>query len=1324
VVTPDPEARHLPFPLTDLQHAYWVGRSATLELGNVASHRYLEIESENLDLPRFETAWRHLVARHDMLRAIVRPDGRQVILAEVPPYRVEVEDLRPLDPERADARLAELRERMSHQVLETERWPLFEIRACRLAGDWLRLFFSFDYLIADAWSFRILIRELLALYADPERTLPPLELSFRDYVLAQEALRDGQLHRRSRAYWDARLARLPSGPDLPLTRTLESLERPRFARRAGRLEPAEWDRLQARARAAGVTPSALLLAVFSEVLSSWSKSPRFTLVLTLFNRLPVHPQVDRLVGDFTTTTLLEVDTPPGAPLGDRARGVQERLWDDLDHRHVSGVEVLRRLSQERGSRRAAAPVVFTSTLGLRTVDGDAEEAELPGRIVHSVSQTPQVLLDHQVSERGGALLLSWDAVEELFPTGMLDDMFAAYRRRLDELCGEDEAAWDAAPSLVPPADLALVAAANATDAPASDELLHRLFAARAAEQPERPAVVAPGVEIPYGELLDRARDLGHRLRAEGVRPNRLVAVVMEKGWEQVVAVLGILESGGAYLPIDAALPAPRIHHLLERGEVEVVVTQPGFEAGLEWPPGVRRIAVRPEAPERPPGPLEPAQSPTDLAYVIFTSGSTGLPKGVMIDHRGAVNTILDVNRRFAVGPEDRVFALSSLSFDLSVYDIFGLLAAGGAVVFPAAGASHEPGLWLESLERERVTLWNSVPALLEMLVDYCEAGDRRLPATLRLTLLSGDWIPIPLPGRLRALAPELEVVSLGGATEASIWSILYPVGDLDPAWRSIPYGRPMDNQHVYVLDAGLEPRPARVPGELWIGGVGVARGYWRDRERTAAGFVTHPRTGERLYRTGDLGRLLPGGDLEFLGREDFQVKVHGHRIELGEIEAALADLPEVKVAVVQAPGAGTSRRLVAYVVPAAEATPAVDGLRAALGARLPSYMVPASFVFLEALPLTANGKVDRGALPEPDLAPASPVGARRELSALGRRINGVIGQVLGIDDVDPEAELFSLGASSVEMVRIANLLEIELGFRPRMDELLALSSISALETFYEERLAGGEDLDTVPDAAPDAAQLPEIAPITDPAERERFKAGEPALRRLEGGAALSLAGSEPPSRYARRRSRRRYDAAPLGAERLGRWLAGLRRGTFEGRPKYLYGSAGGLYPVQLYVYAREGRVDGLPSGPYYYQPARHELVPVEPRTAGAALGRGDYGWINQPTFDQAAIALFLIGDLRAIAPLYGSSSRDFCLIEAGLMTQLLEERAPRHGIGVCQTGRCRVETLRELFSLEPAHLFLHGLLGGGLAGTAPGLGDDEAASGDAVDGDDWEEGEL
>jgi amino acid adenylation domain-containing protein/non-ribosomal peptide synthase protein (TIGR01720 family) len=1078
-LVPDPRRAHEPFPLTDVQQAYWIGRGG-LELGNVATHYYLEIELAGFDLGRFNRVLAGTIDRHPMLRAVVLADGRQQVLPAVPPYRIAVVDLRAAGAAAAPA-LAELRARMSHQVRPSDRWPLFEFVASLPAAGRTRLHVSFDFLLGDAWSVQLLLAELVRAYrraaapggaVDPEPA--PLAVTFRDYVLAERRIEEGELFARSLDYWRGRLADLPGAPELPLSKTLAAIDRPRFVRRGGGLAAPVWERLKGRAAKAGLTPSGVLACAFADVVAAWSARPRFLLSLTLFNRLPLHPQVNELIGDFTSVVLLEVDAASDADFLARAQRLQRRLWQDLDHRYVSGVRVLRELAAARGKGGGVAvPVVFTSLLGLDAAGWQAGasggDAALGGREVFSVSQTPQVFLDHQVEEVGGALAYSWDVIEDLFPTGMMDEMFAAYGSWLERLAA-GAAAWQGSQPLLGPEQLALCAVWNATAALLPETTLDALVAAQVAHSPLATAVLAADRSLTYEELERRARRLAWRLRELGAAPDRLVAVVLEKGWQQVVATLAVLQAGAAYLPIDPQLPAERLSFLLREGGVEVSLTVPELDVRLDWPAGITRLWVDDQEPPAPEPPALPRLAgPGDLAYVIFTSGSTGLPKGVMIEHRAAANTLADINRRFGVGPGDRVLALSALNFDLSVYDLFGVLAAGGTVVVPEPAAAPDPARWLELAESAGVTLWNSVPALMEMLL--APAG--RLPATLRLVLLSGDWIPVGLPARIRELAPQAQVISLGGATEAAIWSIVHPVAEADADRPSIPYGRPLANQSWQVLDARLEPRPLWVPGDLYVAGAGLARGYWRDPDKTRASFFAHPRTGERLYRTGDRGRYLPGGDIELLGREDLQVKIHGHRIELGEIEAALAQHP----AVARCAAAAPDGRLVAWVVPAdAEAGAAAPAVAAGeltrfLQAKLPAYMVPASFVILQQLPLTANGKVDRRRLPLSD-APAAPVpgGAPAPRSSVEEILCAICAEVLDRRQVDGGDNFFALGGHSLLATRLTARVRDALGVELALRQVFGAASLAELAHEIERLRQAGA-----------AIAVPPIVPVPRPA---------------------------------------------------------------------------------------------------------------------------------------------------------------------------------------------------------------------------------------------------
>ncbi|MEA5503584.1 amino acid adenylation domain-containing protein [Halotia wernerae UHCC 0503] len=911
-LVPDLEARYKPFPLTDIQQAYFIGRNGAFEISNVACQGYTEFESQNLDLERYNLAWQQLIERHDMLRAIVHPDGQQQILPQVPPYEISVVDLRGQSLEQVTTQLQAIRQRMSHQVLPTHQWPLFEICASLLDEGRIRIHINFDALIGDQWSLQIIFRELSRFYQNPDTLLPPLEISFRDYVLAEASLQNLEVYQRSVEYWLNRIPTLPPAPELPLAKNPASLTRPQFQRRCATLDRQTWAAIKNRATKAGLTASGVLLGVFAGVLQLWSRNPQFTLNLTLFNRLPLHPQVNELVGDFTSLTLLAVESSGDESFEVRARQLQEQLWQNLEHRHFSGVRVLRKLAQSQGGNtRTIMPVVFTSTLTLESVsENNTTSFDQFGEIVYSLTQTPQVWIDHQIFEQQGCLVFNWDVVEELFPPGLVDDMFNAYCDYLQRLAYTETAWLENTWQLIPPTQLAQRQAVNATSAPIPEELLHTRFAQQAKVRSHQQALVTSDRTLTYAELFHFSHQLGNKLRQMGACPNQLVAIVMEKGWEQVVAALAILTAGAAYLPIDATLPQERQLYLLEQGNVEIVLTQSKWNS-TEWPESILQICVDTEViADDVCQPLQPVQQPSDLAYVIYTSGSTGKPKGVMIDHRAALNTIVDINQRFHLQPQDRLLALSSLSFDLSVYDIFGTLAAGGTIVIPNANATKDPAHWWKLMNQEQVTVWNSVPALMQMLVEYVTGHVAKLPDSLRLVLLSGDWIPLSLPEQIKTVSKNVQIISLGGATEAAIWSNFYAIAEVEQDWKSIPYGKPLSNQIFYVLNEALASTPVWVNGQLYIGGLGLAKGYWQDDEKTNASFIIHPHTKERLYKTGDLGRYLPDGNLEFIGREDFQVKVNGYRIELGEVEAALKQHPGVDSAVVTA----IEQKLIAYVV--------------------------------------------------------------------------------------------------------------------------------------------------------------------------------------------------------------------------------------------------------------------------------------------------------------------------------------------------------------------------------------------------------------------------
>lgn len=1003
IAVPDACSGRADFPLTDMQRLLVVSAADGMEYA-LHPHLYFEVERPGLDIDRFVSAIGRVIERHRRNIVAVTPDLRLRQVGEVEPPRVSVWDLRGLSDLATTLGLAQIRHRMSNQPLPMDRWPWLDFQLTRYGDSDVRLHVNFSNLFLDQSSGLRLLSEIERYYANPDTELPadPVGIAEVSLALAQRhAAAD-----RARAYWAERVAALPAPPELPLLRLHGN---PGLNRRRLVVDAATWGAFTAGVARHGMSPVTALLAVYGEVVSRFSGSRHFILNQMITRRLLRRiPGAESVLGNLGAIYPLEFDWRATASLQERARRLQATIIGDLGRTDWSGVDVLEALNaRHQAQGRAACPFVVSSGLA-----GGEQEA-----FGYSKLATPQVLLDHQFfALSGGRVEIVWDVVEAAFPAGFIDEFCRAHEALIRTLADDPEA-WTATATLV----AARSPAAPATAGPARPVPAGRLsdgLKVGASIAPDRTAVVCGDDALSYAELAAAAESLAKVLCARGVRPGDRVAIVLAKGVAQTIAVYAALLAGAAYVPIDPAWPQKRIDQLVgDIGAAAIVRIDGGGERE-----GVPVVAVRGDAAAAASAACAGTQlpaglDPSGLAYVIYTSGSTGQPKGVALDHRGPVNTILDVNGEFGVAADDVLFGVSSLSFDLSVYDVFGAAMAGATLVLPDP-ADHSPHAWLAAMLERGVTVWNSAPPLMQLLVDVARAEGVQLPK-LRLVMLSGDWIALSLPDDIRAIAPNAKVVSLGGATEASIWSIWYPIDAVDPKWRSIPYGRPMANQPWYVLDEQGNEAPTWTTGQLHIGGVGLAQGYWGDPDKTAAAFVTHPATGERIYRTGDLGRLLPDGTIELIGRIDAQCKIQGHRVEPGEVEHVLAADPRVKDAVVLVAGEAKQKQLRAFVVLHEGASPG-DGesIRAGLAERLPSYLVPAQLSVVASLPVTANGKLDRGALlalAEPAVAAGAEYVAPR--TDLERSIVAVWKEVLGVESIGVEDDFFNLGGQSFAALR-------------------------------------------------------------------------------------------------------------------------------------------------------------------------------------------------------------------------------------------------------------------------------------------------------------------
>lgn len=1381
-----------PFPLTDIQTAYLLGRNESYDLGGISTHVYIELKTE-LKIDRLNRALVKVVQKHDMMRAIFEND-QQRILATVPEYKIVVTDITNLEPSMAETFLLKEREKMSHSVFPVDVWPLFEVKAIKYKQDRHYLLIGLDMLIIDALSLEIIAQDLKKYYEDEELAVEELGFSFRDYILAYKELKNSQLYERDKAYWMEKLDCFPEAPNLPVIGDVASVKNVRFERIYQLIDKETRGRLKKVAGKHNVTESAILCTVYLEILSSRSNQSELAINLTVINRYPFHRDIDRLVGDFTAVMALGVNFEGIDDFWNKVKAVQKIMMAGIAHRHYDGVEFIRELSKDgKRQNKALIPVVFTSSL---TNEMWGKWNGL-GEINYIITQTSQVYLDFQASEMDGQLLLNWDYIVDLFDKEMIQNMFSQYLDIIDAICDERPLHK----LRVSAEDREVIVQYNNTDERIEPSLLHELFELQVIQNPDQTAIIEGERSMTYLELNKRSNQIARKLKESGLEREQPVGVYAARCIESIANIMGILKAGGVYVPIDPIYPKDRIDYILENSGCRQMINTDFYDLHqlLEYSNTNLSINI----------------DPKDLAYIIYTSGSTGTPKGVVISHQAAANTIIDINQKFNVNNTDKILGISSMCFDLSVYDIFGSLAAGATLIM--VPDQRDVKYMYQMIQRHQVTIWNSVPAIMDLMTQYiqdemehlkedtaesdqgnaiymstgavsenaipvkyywspavswndedrideylmidsameqlfpqfyfylmkgasfqeiltrfnevpkedleiflkqliknkilirtinnpheifksqevlydnrypeeikynpdlyekfkheqlnrnyqfasrevisllnnekypdylenrvthrtfnenkvisfghfsyliscckqrlknnkiqyyypsagglypidlylyikkdriegvkggiyyynpvhnsislvndkfqvtddlqlytnkaifnssaftvyfvynadstmpkyggsgylyacidtgiivgiitgiaetlnlgtCSIGEmneeplenafqwnknqklihsleiglkegnlendevsllpadttvetqQSNPSRLRVVMLSGDWIPLSLPPKVKKIYPNAKVVSLGGATEASIWSIYYPIEEQMEGWKSIPYGIPLANQRIYILDYQQELCHIGTPGEIHIGGVGVAEGYRNDKTKTDSAFFNHPEFG-RLYKTGDFGVMTANGYVEFLGRRDQQVKIRGYRIELGEIENQMQDFESVtNVAVIDFDDSDGKKYLCAYIVSAQKINPA--DIKEHLKEKLPDYMIPSFIMQIESIPYSANGKVNKKALPQPDLGKIE-----RQLiqptSEMEQRVLELWKEVLKTKEISITDNFFDIGGNSMLLLNVYSKIDRMFPKVMKITDLFTRTSVIKIAEFLSMKI--------------------------------------------------------------------------------------------------------------------------------------------------------------------------------------------------------------------------------------------------------------------------------
>jgi amino acid adenylation domain-containing protein len=995
-----------------------------------------------LDRAALRAAVLALIERHEALRTVFREQNgtpRQVIGAVDAAAWREIDLAGTVNPPEEARRLAT---REAEMPFDLARGPLLRVTLVRLAPARHLLLCTIHHIVSDAWSAGIVQRELAALYAaftgQQPSPLPPLRCRAHEIVREQEEQLAGPAGMRLREYWVRQLAGERTALALPT-----DFPRPALQTAAGRLHRfglgAELsDRLHRLGRARGATPFMVLVALLKTLLMRYTGQTDVCIGTPVAGRMRV--EWEERVGFFVNTVVLRDAVLPSGSFADLLERVRETCVGAYEHQAYPFDQLVDDLKLPRDFSRSPLFDVSVQLLDNRAAPAATEGLTL-SEFDHGFTPAKcDLSFDFTTTSAGLECSLTYHA--DLFAEARIHRVAEHFRQLAAAVVADPARRLDAYDLLAPAERKQLLVAFNPPGEAAEPDTLTAWFSRVAEKQPDAVAVRAAADERTYAALEGNAARLAAWLREQGVRRESVVGVMLERGVDWAETMLGVMTAGAIYLPIDPGLPRARIEYLLRDSEATLVLTTAGLagRVGLSSPVSIpsspELIASRnpfaDAASGEPDGTGRAGPTASDAAYLIYTSGSTGEPKGVVVEHRGLVNTVRDQIAQLGLSAADRVLQFASPSFDASLFEIWNAWLSGATLVIAPDAARADRAAFLRLLRDERVSLAVLPPSFVRSL--------EQAPLRLRVLFTAGEAAG---PEDAAHYAATLQYVNGYGPTEASICSSVHRVAAGEKFSAGVPIGRPIANTRAYVLDAAGGLVPIGVPGELWVAGEGVARGYWRRPELTAERFTPDPFLGGRMYRTGDLCRWRDDGVLEFLGRVDAQVKLRGFRIELGEIEAVLLRCAGVRDAAV------TLRRddpqnpvLAGYVVATAGASLSAEGLRSELRERLPEYMVPAAIIALDALPLSTAGKIDRRRLPAPPRPTAQSAVAPRD--AVEQAIAGIVADVLRLPQPGVEESFFQLGGNSLLAIQVISRLRDLLKAEITVPQFFEASSIAGL----------------------------------------------------------------------------------------------------------------------------------------------------------------------------------------------------------------------------------------------------------------------------------------
>ncbi|WP_341325219.1 amino acid adenylation domain-containing protein [Methylotuvimicrobium sp. KM2] len=1040
-----------------------------------------------LNVPVLKKCINEIIRRHEVLRttiAEINGQPTQIVVSEITlPFQIY--DLSQLPESHQETESVRLAKEEGKKPFDLLNGPLLRVVLIRLGkqeqeNEWM-LLFTVHHIAYDGWSAGVLLREFGVIYQsflrnDPS-PLQELPIQYADFSYWQLNWIQGRRLDQQLAYWKKQLADCPRLLDLPTDHSRPSVRSFQGATYTFAMSPELIARLHNLSRLYDVTLFTVLLAVFKILLFRYSGEKDICVGVPMAGR--TKPALENLIGFFVNTVVIRTKIDDNSCVKDLIKQIMESTLEAQENQDIPFDKLVEELQPQRNS---SSNPFFQVMFVMHNVPMRA--LELPSLTLEKIELDYEIskfdLVLH-VTERGG-LEGTFEYNTELFERASIVRIAEHLEMLLEAIPTLPDLRLCNLP-LLTESEVYRLTEWNATaEFFPEDQCLHTLFEAQALKHPERTAVACGGKKLSYAELNERANCLARHLRKCGVGPEIQVALCVERSVEAVIGLIGILKAGGVYVPMDPSHPAERIVELLADCNASLLLTQDRLLTRFtENIPEVMCIdSDLLTDPERIDDDLQVAIHPLNAAYIIYTSGSTGKPKGVVISHK---NAVASTYARFSYYPEqpDSFLLLSPFAFDSSIAGIFWTLSSGGRLCIPPEGDHQDPNTLVKIIDREELSHILCSPSFYSFLLDYAKQGQLN---SLRTAIVAGEICTPTLAATHLSHLPTTRLYNEYGPTEATVWSSVYEIDSIDTLYNQrIPIGHPIANIQLYILDDYLNRVPPGVPGEIYIGGTGIARGYYYSSDMTADRFIPNPfsGTGARIYRTGDKARFLPDGNIEFLGRVDHQVKIRGFRIELSEIETRLLRHPQVKDAVVIAYGDQTDVKLAAYIVPscavreqqtAGESKTLFNELRDFLKNALPNYMVPAAFIGLDKLPLNSNGKIDASALPIPDLAAQISCHYVAPCTSLEAQLAELWASQLGIEQVGTYDNFFDLGGHSLSVVQIIKRMREFHGIDLSVTDLFNAPTVSEMSHLISLRKLTQREMDEVDAIFNDLVEIP------------------------------------------------------------------------------------------------------------------------------------------------------------------------------------------------------------------------------------------------------------